>query len=286
MEVGAVARHHLGVAQGPQLLVVDPALVPGDLLDAADLVALPGLDDVDELAGVHEALEGPRVEPGRAARQHRDGEVVALQVGLVDGRDLELATVARCQPAGDLHDVVVVEVQPGHRVAAPWVLGLLLDRSDRAVLVELHDAVGAGVAHVVREDVATADIDEPREGSAEPGAVEDVVAEHQGDGVVADEVRADDEGLGQALGPRLDRVGDLDAPLGPVAEEADELVAVVGSRDDEDLPDAGHHQCRQRVVDHRLVVDGHQLLGDRTGDRVQSRARAAGEDDALHGRRA
>ena len=52
-----------------------------------------------------------------------------------------------------------------------------------------------------------------RSDRAEPGAVEDVVAEHERDGVVADEVGADDERLGEAVGARLHGVRDLDAPL-------------------------------------------------------------------------
>ena len=38
----------------------------------------------------------------------------------------------------------------------------------------------------------------------------------------------------------------------------------------------------ERVVDHRLVVDRHQLLGDALRDRPQAGARAAGEDDSTH----
>ena len=38
---------------------------------------------------------------------------------------------------------------------------------------------------------------------------------------------------------------------------------------------------RERVVDHRLVVDRQQLLADGPGDRVEPRARAAGQDDPL-----
>ena len=45
------------------------------------------------------------------------------------------------------------------------------------------------------------------------------------------------------------------------------------------MPD--EHQRRQRVVDHRLVVDRHELLADGARQRMQPRARAAGEDDSL-----
>ena len=49
----------------------------------------------------------------------------------------------------------------------------------------------------------------------------------------------------------------------------------------EGLAQAGQHQDRQRVVDHRLVVDRQQLLADHLGHRVEPRAGAAGQDDAL-----
>ena len=60
-------------------------------------------------------------------------------------------------------------------------------------------------------------------------------------------------------------------------------LGLVGCRDDQDVPDAREHQRGERVVDHRLVVDRHQLLADALGDRVQSRAGAAGQDDSAHG---
>jgi len=50
-------------------------------------------------------------------------------------------------------------------------------------------------------------------------AVEEVVAEDEDRRVVADELRADVEGLGQALGPRLLGIGEAQAELLAVAEE-------------------------------------------------------------------
>ena len=163
------------------------------------------------------------------------------------------------------------------------MLRLLLDREHRVVVVELDDAVRRGLADVVGEDVPAAHVGQAAQGGAQAGAVEDVVAEHQGHAVVADEVGADHEGLGQPVRAGLHRVGELDAPLPAVTQQPLELLGVLGRGDDQHLADAGHHQRRQRVVDHRLVVDRHELLGDAPGDGVQPRARAPGQDDALHG---
>ncbi len=50
-------------------------------------------------------------------------------------------------------------------------------------------------------------------------AEEDVVAENQRDAVVADEVAADDEGLGEAARRRLDGIGEAEPEALAVAEQ-------------------------------------------------------------------
>ena len=123
--------------------------------------------------------------------------------------------------------------------------------------VRLGDAVALGVANPVAEqDAAVLQGRGVTERPAQAVAVEDVVAEHEGRDVRPDVVGADPERLRQPVGLRLHRVADGQAQVGAVAEQPDELLLVVRSRDDEDVADAGQHERRERVVDHRLVVDG------------------------------
>ena len=49
--------------------------------------------------------------------------------------------------------------------------------------------------------------------------VEDVVAEDQAHLVLTDELLSDEEGLREAFGPRLFRVGDPDPPLRTVTQQ-------------------------------------------------------------------
>jgi hypothetical protein len=42
------------------------------------------------------------------------------------------------------------------------------------------------------------------------------------------------------------------------------------------------HQGAERIVDHGLVVDGHQLLAHRMGKWMQACARSSGQDDSFH----
>ena len=83
-------------------------------------------------------------------------------------------------------------------------------------------------------------------------------------------------------GEGLDGVGEGEAPVFAGAEELLETGGVFGGGDDEDVADAGEHEGREGVVDHRLVVDGEELLGDGLGDGVEAGSGASGEDDSFH----
>ena len=120
---------------------------------------------------------------------------------------------------------------------------------------------------------------------AKPVAVEHVVAENERDAIAADKVAAEDEGMGEADRLVLDDVTEPDAPVRAVAEQVPVKGQMLARRNQQDVADAGEHQHRQRVIDHRLVVDRQQLLVDGERRRIKPRARAAGEDDALHASR-
>ena len=106
--------------------------------------------------------------------------------------------------------------------------------------IELGDAVALGIMHVIGEDGgAGAALVGAAEDLVEVVAVEDVVTEDEGGVVVADEVGADDEGLGEAVRAGLDGVLQVDAPLAAVAEQLFEARGVLRGGDDQDVTDAG-----------------------------------------------
>ena len=181
--------------------------------------------------------------------------------------------------------VARVEVQAGDGVGALGLGGLLLDGDGPPLAVELHDAEALGVVHVVAEDRGAARLrvlDGLLQVARKAVAVEDVVAEHERARLAGDEVLADGEGLGQAVGARLLGVGEVHAVARAVPEQALEVGQVGRRGDDQDVPDARQHEGGQRVVDHGLVVDRQQLLAGDERERVQARARATREDDAFH----
>ena len=77
----------------------------------------------------------------------------------------------------------------------------------------------------IGENRSAADVLEPAQAGAQSRAVEDVVAQHQCDRVIADVVGADDERLGETIGCILRRVGEVDAERRSVVEQPAEYGA-------------------------------------------------------------
>ncbi|OIQ75685.1 hypothetical protein GALL_426430 [mine drainage metagenome] len=229
---------------------------------------------------------GAGIEPGVAASESLHLQAALLQIDAVDVGDLQFAARRGLEAGGDVEHLLVVEIQSGDGMAALRSGRFFFQAHGASLRIELDHAVALGVVHVIGE----------HGGAALPGvgllhlmlevvAPEQVVAQHQAARRVADEVAADDEGLGQPVGAGLHRVVQVESPLAAVTQQLGESRRVLRGGNDEDVAHAGKHQRRQRVVDHRLVVHRQQLLADRLRDRVEPRAGTAGEDEAfaLHG---
>ena len=229
---------------------------------------------------------GARVEPGKAALQRLHLELSAAQILLVDGRDLQFAALAGLDVLGDLHHAVGIEVEAHDGVVALRMGRFLLDAEAVALAVKLRHAIALRVVDIISEDgrlvlslcIAHALLEQPREARA----VEDVVAQDEADAVLAHKLLADDESLGQSVGTRLLGIAEAHTQLAAIAQQTAEARQVVGRGDDEDVADAGEHQRRDGIIDHRLVIYGDELLADALGDGVEAGAGSASQNDSFH----
>src|SRR5450830_1659655 len=253
-QVRTVSRLDEGLCSRLEFSVRQEAPPPRDLLRATDLEALAMLDRPHVVGGLQQRVERSRVEPSSPPWKNVDLQATLLEVDAVDVGDLVLAAGRRREVVRDGDDIVVVEVQTRNSEVALRLRRLLFERQGPSGGVELNGAVGAGIGDAVGEYGSAADVMEAFEPCPQTRSVEDVVAEDERHGVLADEVGSQDESLSQAVRLRLDRVADRDAELRAVSEKTVELGCVVRCCDDEDLADTCSDQRRQRVVDHRLVV--------------------------------
>ena len=113
-------------------------------------------------------------------------------------------------------------------------------------------------------------------------AVKNVVAEDQRNPVLADERFGDQECLGDAFGLGLFAVIDRQAPGAAIAEQLTETRQIMRRGNETKLPDASFDQSRQRIIDHRLIIDGLKLFARHERERKQARTSASGQDNAFH----
>ena len=112
--------------------------------------------------------------------------------------------------------------------------------------------------------------------------MEDIVAQHQTDVIVANELLADDESLGQPIGARLLGIRKAHAEVRPIAQQTTEAVQVVRRGDNQNVTDASQHQDADGIIHHRLVIDGQKLFAHPLGDGVKTGAGTAGQYNAFH----
>ena len=226
------------------------------------------------------------VEPSEAASEDLHLELSVGEKPLVHRGDLQLPAGGGLDRFGHGDHPVRVEVQSHYGVIGFRMFGLLFDREACPLLVELGHAVPLGIVYPVSENgrlallLGRADGLPQLSGKAHP--LKDVVAQNEAYGLVPDELLSDQKRLSEPVGRRLLGIGETDPVVGPVSEQPPERGQVPRRGDHQNVPDSGQHQNRQRIVDHRLVVDRQQLLGNPLGDRVQTRPRSPGQYDTFH----
>lgn len=283
-QILAVTVFGQGLRECLELLGVDPALAEGDFFRAGYFEALTVFQGGYELAGIEQGFVGAGVEPGVAPAHDLYIESALFEIQAVQIGDFELAARRRFEGLGQFNHLLVVKIEPGNGVVGLGLLGFFFQRQYRAPRIELSHAVAFGVVHVVGEHAGAVGAGHGvSQQVVKVVAVEDVVAQYQRRGVVADEFLADQEGLRQTIRAWLDGVLQVQAPLAAVAQQLLETRRVLRRADDEHVANARQHQGAERVVDHGLVEHRQQLLADGERGRVQASAGTAGEDDAFAG---
>ncbi len=112
-------------------------------------------------------------------------------------------------------------------------------------------------------------------------AEKDIIAQYQRAGRISHEIAPDKECLRDPSRVRLHGVANPYSPLVAIAQELLEERLVLRCGDGENIGDPRQQQCRQRVVDHRLVVNRHELLADDMREGVEPGSRTARQDDPL-----
>src|SRR5690625_2453228 len=167
-----------------------------------------------------------------------------LDVGGVDVGDLQFTTRGGADVLGDVHHVVVIEVEARDDPIGAGEPRFLLDGEELAFPVGLTDSVPRRIVDRIAEEHATVDVAHAAlQQGVEALPVEDVVSQDKRHQLVPYVVRANQEGVGDTPREILVRVGQFQSQMGAVTEQFSKLPEVTRGGDDQNLAYIGRHEC-------------------------------------------
>ena len=247
------------------------------------LVLLHGLYEV---GGIGQTLMGTGIQPGEALSQKLYIQLSLLQINPVQVGDLQLAPGGRFQILCVLDDMIIVEIQPGHAVIALRLLRLFLNGYGLSFFIELHNAKTLRIIHIVAEHAGALSVLRAFDCGAQPFGQsvprENVIAQNHGDVVFSDKFFSDNKGLREPVRRRLNLILQMQPELMSVPKQFLKARRIRRCGDNQNIPDIRIHQDRQRVIDHRFVINRQKLLGCYLCQRIKPGAGASGKNDSFH----
>src|SRR5581483_11728478 len=177
-----------------------------------------------------------------------------LQILHIDRRDLQLPARRRFQSLRDGHHLVVVNIQPRHRVIAFGRFGFLLDRNRPALSIELHHAVTLGIVDMIAENRRPLRKLSERPVKSIP-AVKHVITQDQRDAILPNERFGNQKSLRDAFRFGLLPVFDRQPPLAPIPEQLPKPRQIVRRGNEAKLAYPALDQRRERIINHRFVIN-------------------------------
>ena len=99
-----------GLGQFSELVSVYPSLLVGYLFETSHFETLALFYYLDEGTGLAQTVVGTSVEPGKSALEGKHLQLMAVEIFLVDGGNLELAASTGLDIFGYLYHAVGLEV--------------------------------------------------------------------------------------------------------------------------------------------------------------------------------
>ena len=228
-----------------------------------------------------QAAARARIQPRESAAQAVHAQRAAPQIFHVHGGDFQFAARRWLQGFRDGDHFIVENIKARHGIIALGRFWFFLDGNRLAVRIEFHHAVTFRVVDVITKN-GRARFEVRKRARERVAAVENVVAQNQGYRVRADERFRDEKCLRDARRFRLLAIFDGQAPRTAVAEQLFEARQIVRRGDQAQLADAALDERRERIINHRLVINRLELFARDERERIQPRTGAASKDDAFH----
>src|SRR5690606_13588835 len=199
-----------------------------------------------------------------------------LKVNIIDVCNFQFTATTGLDIFSNADYFVVIKIQAGNSKIRFWLTWLLLYTDGTLILIKLHYAIPLRVIDMIGKHHAPIRIRMRFQNILQSCTIEYIVTQNQSNLLFAYKFLSDDKGLSKSFRLGLYRKFKMAAHLTAITQQFLECSRVFRGGDNENLPDSGHHQYRQRVINHRLIVNRHKLLTYSNCQGVKTCARATG----------
>ncbi len=211
------------------------------------------------------------VQPRITPFHDLNGQLTLIQIVLIHAGDFQLTTRTGLHSLRNVHHLGIVKIQSSHRITAFRDEGLFFDAGGFACFIKRNHTITLWVGNVVGKYSCTAGLGiGTRQQLHQVMPIKNVVPQHQRARRGTDEIGPNDEGLRQTIRTGLHGITQIHAPTPAIAQELLKAGGVLRRADDEHITNPRQHQRGERVIHHRLVIDGQQLLAHSQRGRMQA----------------
>ena len=266
-----------------EFALVDETTSEREEFDAADGVVVLTILRIDEIGGLKQRIRRSGVEPLRGIRHAHGTKTRLLKIKVVEIRDFKFSASGRTKTSRLFPNVGRIEVEPDRDKIGGRNLRFLDNADHLALFVAFGNAEALRIGDLFEQDgsFVRSRLREMTQFEEFFAKDEDVVAQDEADGLI-DEVVGNEKAFGDAVWGVLHPVAELQSQMRAVSKKLLDVGKIPRRGDDEDLANAELHQDCQRVINHRLVVDGKKLLRNEPGHGSKATSAASGENDAFH----
>ncbi|MNZ98806.1 hypothetical protein D3C78_1181080 [compost metagenome] len=193
-------------------------------------------------------------------------KISLFHVGFIYGCDLQLPSSRRLELLCDFDHLMIIEIQPRHGIIRFWRLRLFFNGNGNAIRIEFNHPIGSWIFYVIAKyRGALLPLTRFFKRTADALPIENVISQDQTNRIRTYKCLTDDKCLSKPTGLILDRILKGESQLVAVSQKLFIEKNISGCRNDQYVPNPRQHQDRQRVINHRFVVNGKNLFGYRLG---------------------
>ena len=225
------------------------------------------------VAALHDVVEGIGVKPDTLAVEHLNLQFAFLEEPLVDIGNLIATSFGRHNLFGNIHHLVGEDIEASDGIIVVRI-HIALNAQRFAVFIHHHTTVLVIIRLVFNKDGSITTLADCTYGLldllAEIRSVNDGIACYQAHTILANEISGNVDCVCYSIGFVLDCVCDLAPELLAIAYRFTEERLLLLYGDDKQFRNTCFDKNVYRIIDHRLVINRYQLLGDSKGEGMKT----------------